>query len=163
MKGYSLQGLPDTYAKVALGASSAQRGIAPMQVNTQAPVGTQAAVDPFSNPSFNGQQALREMQQKTQAGQQAMVAQAPQYLAGVERERGRMTTDASNAENLAQTRLSEELANRISAMGGDMVLMRAASIDPTLVAKGKLGSAGLGDGIAGVVHRDVLQSKGLIA
>ena len=163
MKGYSLQGLPDTYATVAVNASSAQRGAAPMQIRTQAPVGTQSALDPFSNPAFNGQQGLREAQQKTQAGDQAMLAQAPQYLAGVDRERSRMITDQSNAENVAQTRLSENLANQIRAMGGDQVLMRAASISPQMVALGKVQSAGIGPGISGVVHRDVLKSKGLIA
>ena len=134
-----------------------------MQVNTQAPVGTQAAVDPFSNPAFVGQQPLREGQQKLQASQQALLAQGPQYLSGVDLERSRIMTDASNAENRAQTALTTEVANQIRAMGGDQVLMRAASISPQMVALGKVQSAGIGPGIGGIVHRDVLKSKGIIA
>ena len=162
MKGYSLQGMPDSYAKVALGASSAQRGCAPMQINTQAPIGTQAAVDPYSNPAFNGQQPLREQQQKRQATEQSFLSARSQQQAGMGRQMNRMTTDAANRENMAKSMAATYEADLIRQMGGDMVLMRAASIDPTAIAMGKLQSlpGNNAPGLGGMVSRDILASKG---
>lgn len=163
MNGSSLQGLPDTYAKVAMGLSGAQQGTGGMNMNTQAVVGTQQALDPLSNPAFTGQQMVREEQQRTQAGMQAMQTQIPQTMVAQQRMIDARNTDMSDAAYRAQSKLTHDTADMIRAMGGDQVLMRAASISPAMVAKGKIDSSGLGQGIGGIVHRDVLKSKGIIA
>ena len=164
MKGYSLQGMPDSYAKVALGASSAQRGCMPMQTNTQAPIGSQAAVDPFSNPSFGGQQALRESQQKNQATQQSALTSGMQNQAAMGRKMNRAMTDEANRMNMAQTMRSNYEAELIEQMGGSQVLMRAAQIDPQAIAMGKVQSipGNNAPGLGGIVSRDILMQKGLM-
>ena len=162
MKGYSLQGLPDTYAKVALGMSSGERGIGPMATETQAFVGTQAANDPYSDPKFNGQQSLREAQQVSQAAQQSGMSAASQRLVGADREMGRMMADSASAENKAQQLKSLYEVNIIESMGGDKVLFAAQGIDPKMIALGKLNAAGQAPGLAGIVGRDNLARKGLL-
>lgn len=163
MKGYSLQGLPDTYAKVALGMSSGERGIGAMSTETQAFVGTQAANDPFTDPKFTGQQSLREMQQVQQAQGQSAMSAASQRQVGSDREMGRMMTDAASAENKAQRLASEYEVNILESMGGDMDLFKAASaIDPRMIAIGKLNSVGEGPGLGGIVARDNLMRQGII-
>ena len=162
MKGYSLQGVPSQYSEVVLGMSSGERGAGAMSTETQAFVGSQAANDPFSDPKFEGQQSLREMQQVQQAAQQSGLSAASQRLVGADREMGRMMADSASAENKAQQIKSAYEVQIIESLGGDKALFAAQAIDPKMIALGKLNAAGEAPGLAGIVGRDNLYRKGLI-